>query len=139
MKLQFSKLPLKMFLILAVVAASGLLMSHCNISSNDTDVTEKNLKSETIVTGLNMPWAMAFLPDGRVLVTERSGKLRIVKGGTLDPQEVTGIPKVYYRGQGGLLDVVLHPNYKENGWIYISYSSPKKKGKLVMTMALTLH
>lgn len=121
--------PLRLFLILACAVASGLLMSHCNISTSPTDRTEKELKSETIVTGLNMPWAMAFLPDGRVLVTERGGKLRLVKGGQLDPQEITGIPKVYYRGQGGLLDVVLHPNYKENGWIYMSYSSPKKDGE----------
>ncbi|WP_199120176.1 PQQ-dependent sugar dehydrogenase [Pedobacter sp. ASV28] len=121
--------PLRLFLTLAIAVASGLLMSHCNISTSPTDSTEKELKSETIVTGLNMPWAMAFLPDGRVLVTERGGKLRLVKGGQLDPQEITGIPKVYYRGQGGLLDVVLHPNYKENGWIYMSYSSPKKDGE----------
>lgn len=130
MKFQFLKNKFaRLLLASTTLVASGLLMSHCNVSPNSTDLTEKNLKSETIVTGLTMPWAMDFLPDGRVLVTERGGKLRIVKGGALDPQEIAGIPKVYYRGQGGLLDVVLHPNYKENGWIYISYSSPKKEGE----------
>jgi len=133
-----NKQPLKLLLSLAIIVGTGVLMSHCNITSNNDENVEsvrndfggKDLKSETIITGLNMPWAMAFLPDGNVLVTERGGKLRLIKGGILDPQEIEGIPKVYYRGQGGLLDVVLHPNYKENGWIYISYSSPKKEGEI---------
>ena len=122
---------MKILTALTVIAASALLMSYC---SNGKTVNNKSidmgLKSETIVTGLNMPWAMAFLPDGRMLVTERTGKLRIVKDGILDPQEVSGIPKVFFRGQGGLLDVVPHPNYKDNGWIYFSYASPKKDGEM---------
>lgn len=139
-----NKQPLKLLLLLTIIAGAGLLMSHCNITPNKDDKSksvesvkndfgEKDLKSETIITGLNMPWAMAFLPDGSALVTERGGKLRLIKSvkdGVLDPQEIEGIPKVYYRGQGGLLDVVLHPNYKENGWIYLSYSSPKKEGEI---------
>jgi len=129
MKFPFFKSALRFVLAIMILISAGMLMSHCNISTEKTDLSDKNLKSETIVSGLNMPWAMAFLPDGRMLVTERGGKLRIVKGNQLDPQEVSGIPKVYYRGQGGLLDIALHPNYKENGWIYISYSSPKKEGE----------
>ncbi len=111
---------LRLLFIAFCTSAAAALMSF------DDKVDEKiKLKVETFVDGLNMPWAMAFLPNGDVLVTERPGKLRIVKKGKLDPKEITGIPKVLYRGQGGLLDVALHPNYKENGWIYISYSSPK--------------
>lgn len=91
--------------------------------------TDDKYTQTTVASGLDMPWAVAFLPDGRMLVTERTGKLRIVKDGKVDPQEVTGIPKVLYRGQGGLLDVVVHPDYEKNGWIYISYSSPKAEGE----------
>lgn len=90
---------------------------------------DMELKVETVAKGLKMPWAMAFLPDGNWLVTERIGKLRIVKNGEVDPMEITGLPPILYRGQGGLLDIALHPDYATNGWIYISYSSPKASGE----------
>lgn len=115
--------------VFSVLLAVATVTVFVGSSLKPHPVDESKLKTETIVTGLNMPWSMAFLPDGRALVTERTGKLRIVKGGELDPKEIAGVPKVYFRGQGGLLDVVLHPNYKENGWIYISYSSPQKEGE----------
>jgi aldose sugar dehydrogenase len=95
----------------------------------NTVLTEANLKVDTVARGLKMPWATAFLPNGDLLVTERGGKLRLVKDGVLDPQEIDGVPEVYYKGQGGLLDIQLHPDYKNNGWIYLSYSSPKKEGE----------
>ena len=77
----------------------------------------------TLVQGLEHPWSIAWLPDGRMLVTERAGRLRIVsKDFQLDPKPVEGLPKIVASGQGGLFDVVLHPRYKENGWIYISYN-----------------
>ena len=77
----------------------------------------------TLVQGLEHPWSIAWLPDGRMLVTERAGRLRIVsKDFQLDPKAVEGLPKIVASGQGGLFDVVLHPRYKENGWIYISYN-----------------
>jgi glucose/arabinose dehydrogenase len=88
-------------------------------------ILESDLKVDTIVSGLKMPWASALLPNGDLLVTERVGKLRVVRNGKLDPKEITGLPEILYKGQGGLLDVVLHPDYAKNGWIYISYSSPK--------------
>lgn len=75
----------------------------------------------TITDGLEHPWGMAFLPDGRTLVTERGGKLRIVENGSLHPRPITGLPKIEAAGQGGLLDITLHPRFKENGWIYFSY------------------
>ena len=82
-----------------------------------------------LVAGLQNPWGMAWLPDGRMLVTERTGRLRIVsKDFKLDPKPVEGLPKIVVGGQGGLFDVVLHPAYKENGWIYISYSGPGEGG-----------
>ena len=77
-----------------------------------------------VVEGLEHPWALAFLPDGRMLVTERPGRLRIVAEGMLRPEPVAGVPEVWAEGQGGLLDVALHPDFAENGLIYLSYASP---------------
>ena len=83
----------------------------------------------TLVEGLQNPWSVAWLPDGRMLVTERPGRLRIVSSDfKLDPKPVEGLPKIVVGGQGGLLDVVVHPRYKENGWIYLSYSGPGEGG-----------
>ncbi|AXK40454.1 PQQ-dependent sugar dehydrogenase [Crenobacter cavernae] len=73
---------------------------------------------------LDHPWGLAFLPDGRMLVTERIGRLRLVAAdGRLDPVPVSGVPEVVAEGQGGLLDVALHPDFKRNGWVYLSYSA----------------
>lgn len=78
----------------------------------------------TVADGLVNPWSMAFLPNGDMLVTERPGRLRLVRGGKLAEQPVEGVPKVAARGQGGLLDVVLHPNFASNRMVYLSYSKP---------------
>lgn len=86
----------------------------------------------TVVTqGLQYPWSLAFLPDGRMLVTERrAGKLRVVaKDGTLTEAAVEGVPAVFSGGQGGLLDVVLDPAFKTNRLIYLSYAEPNADGK----------
>jgi glucose/arabinose dehydrogenase len=76
-----------------------------------------------IAGGLEHPWSVAFLPDGRLLVTEREGRLRIVKDGRLEPQPVAGLPPVAPRGQGGLLDVVPHPGFAQNGLVYFSFAA----------------
>lgn len=81
-------------------------------------------KIDTVARGLDVPWGMTFLPDGDMLVTERTGQLFRFGGGKLKAI-ISGVPEVFSQGQGGLLDIVLHPNYPQNGWIYISYS---KKG-----------
>lgn len=76
---------------------------------------------DTVVSGLNVPWGMAFLPGGEILISERSGSLHIFSGGKLSGP-VEGLPRVMAIGQGGLLDICLHPEYEKNGWIYFSYS-----------------
>lgn len=81
-----------------------------------------------LVENLKDPWSMAFLPDGRLLITEKSGKLRLVENGKLLPQAIGGVPAVVDRGQGGLLDIALHPQYAENGWLYLSYSAKGEGG-----------
>ena len=79
----------------------------------------------TIAEGLENAWSMAFLPGGEMLVSERPGRLRIIKNGRLQESGVTGLPDVHARGQGGLLDVVPHPNFATNRLLYISYSKPQ--------------
>ena len=84
--------------------------------------TEKQtVKLEVVAKDLETPWGMAFLPDGRMLITERPGRLRILEKGKLLPP-VTGTPTVWVRQDGGLFDVEVHPNYARNGWIYLSFS-----------------
>ena len=82
----------------------------------------------TVVDGLEHPWGLAFLPDGRMLVTERPGRLRIVENGRLNPQAVGGLPPIAAQGQGGLLDVAVHPDFQRNRWIYFSYSARGQGG-----------
>lgn len=85
---------------------------------------EHSLRVVKIAEGLEYPWGLAFLPDGRMLVTERPGRLRIVgKDGKLDPQPVAGLPSIAATGQGGLLDVALHPRFADNGLVYLSFSA----------------
>src|SRR6056297_1895203 len=74
------------------------------------------------VTSFDQPWALTFLPDGRMLVTEKTGNLRVVTQAGAQSRPVEGLPDVDYRGQGGLGDVILHPEYADNGIIYLSYA-----------------
>lgn len=87
-----------------------------------------NLQVVTVTSGLEHPWGMAFLPDGRMLVTERPGRLRLVEDGKMLPQPVAGLPAIAVQGQGGLLDVALHPKFSENGWVYVSYAARGEGG-----------
>ena len=75
---------------------------------------EQPIRVVPVATGLSHPWSLAFLPDGDMLVTERAGRLRIVRNGVLDPQPIAGVPAVRARVLGGLLDVALHPQFAEN-------------------------
>lgn len=83
-----------------------------------------NFRIVTVADGLINPWSIAFLPGGDILVTERPGRLRIIRKGTLLPNAVPGTPTVFARGQGGLLDVALHPQFAQNHFIYFSYAKP---------------
>ena len=83
---------------------------------------KQTFRMEIVARNLETPWGLAFLPDGRLLITERPGRLRIVQDGKLLPEPVKGTPKVWEKQDGGLLDVEVHPDYARNGWIYLSYS-----------------
>jgi len=89
------------------------------------DTAEQHKIRVSVVTrDLVQPWAIAFLPDGGMLVTERPGRLRVVRDGVLDPQAISGVPEVRTDGNGGLMDVALHPNFSENGLVYLTYTKP---------------
>ena len=90
---------------------------------------EHSFRVVKLVERLEHPWSLAFLPDGRLLVTERPGRLRIVRrDGKLEPDPVSGLPEIAEHGQGGLLDVVLHPRYGENRLVYFSFAARGKGG-----------
>jgi glucose/arabinose dehydrogenase len=81
-----------------------------------------------LVRDLVNPWSIAFLPGGDMLITEKPGRLRIVRNGTLDPQPIAGVPQVWAIGQGGLLEVLPHPRFTENQFVYLTYSKPCDAG-----------
>lgn len=88
-----------------------------------------------VASGLEHPWGMDFLPDGRILVTERPGRLRIVSQDGALSEPVGGVPEVFAQGQGGLLDVRLDPNYQDTGWIYLTYAEPGDESGTASTAA----
>lgn len=118
--------------VLASLVTPALVMPVLATAADEikTFQSEKHaFRVVTLVEGLQHPWSVAWLPDGRMLVTERAGRLRVVsRDFKLDPKPLEGLPQVAAVGQGGLFDVVPHPRYAENGWLYISYSGPGSGG-----------
>jgi glucose/arabinose dehydrogenase len=94
----------------------------------EVDTVGVKLRAVPVAKGLVNPWSMAFLPNGDMLVTERPGRLRIVRKGTLDPEPIAGTPQVWATGQGGLLEVLPHPQFAQNNLLYLTYSKPCDKG-----------
>ncbi len=97
----------------------------------ELETLDYKLNVEAFAEGLENPWAIDFLDASTALITEKPGRLRVVSKGKLQPEPVKNIPKVLYEGQGGLMDVAVDPNYKENGWVYLAFSHvlEKKKGE----------
>ena len=88
-----------------------------------TPLLALDYRIETFSEGLENPWALAFLPDGRLLVTERVGRLRIIEAdGSVDPEPVAGLPEAFIAAQAGLMEVALDPDYGENRWLYLTYA-----------------
>lgn len=113
--------PLGLLLLLSAAAA---------VPAATTQVSEKaSFRIEQVTDGLEHPWSVAFLPDGRFLVTERPGRLRLVAAdGTLIAPPIAGLPAIEAVGQGGLLDVALHPDFGNNAWVYLSFAEPGPGG-----------
>jgi glucose/arabinose dehydrogenase len=117
---------MKLFAIACAAALAGvpLAVGSAPAGAQTIKTQDHSLRVVRLAEGLEYPWGLAFLPDGRMLVTERPGRLRIVgKDGKLDPQPVAGLPSISATGQGGLLDVVLHPRFAENGLVYFSFAA----------------
>ncbi len=119
---------MKNFVFLKIVLLSTLF-SCAQEKKNDVQIAAdpKNYTTEIIVPNLQIPWGMVWLPDGSMLITEKSGELIHYKDGT--KTQIGNVPEVYNRNQGGLLDIELHPKYSENGWLYITYSSKEGSEK----------
>jgi aldose sugar dehydrogenase len=120
---------MKKFTLVYILFFSVIFLScDAQIKSNDVAIKDevKNYTLENVVSDIAIPWGMTWLPDGSMLVTEKSGILYHVKNGT--KTEIKNVPKVYNRGQGGLLDIALHPDYAKNGWIYITYAAEEGEG-----------
>lgn len=108
--------------LLAILAALLLQQLFPRVQAGGPDT----VKITVLAEGLEHPWALAFLPDGGMLITERPGRLRLLHKGRLGT--VSGLPDIVAKGQGGLLDVALHPGFKENRWLYLSYSESGEGG-----------
>lgn len=114
--------------IITIMLLGILGFSNLNHPPKDVIKSEKlTFTVDTVVSGLKVPWGLAFLPNGDMLIADRSGELRLFQNGKLHPDPIKGLPEVRAKGQGGLFDLELHPNYEENGWIYMSFASPAKK------------
>ena len=121
---------MKLSLILIILYAllglwPGYLMAQPFITQSDVPA-DRSFRMNILVEGLSHPWAMAWLPNGDILITERAGRLRLVRGEQLVSDPIAGIPKVFASGQGGLLDVSLHPRFKENRKVYFTYAYGSK-------------
>lgn len=103
------------------IAAAALLVLVPATAAQTVESSAGKLTASVIAEGLDHPWALGFLPDGRMLVTERSGQLRIIDGGVVS-EPIAGVPAVYDQGQGGLLDLALAPDFATSGQIYLTFS-----------------
>lgn len=114
--------------------SSDQAVGIANPQSEVSDTTAFGITAEKLYDSLKNPWGLAWLPDGRLLVTERSGEILIFKNDKYTGEKLTGVPEVFNDGQGGLLDIKLHPDYGTNGWVYISYAKPVEGGATTAVM-----
>ena len=117
----------------ALSLALGVAISACSADSvaptESISSQQHRFQVDTVVEGLEHPWGLAFMPDGRMLVTERPGRLRIIENDRLLPEVITGLPdNISAQGQGGLLDVALHPEFTENRLLFLSYAGSGSGG-----------
>ncbi|TWT15051.1 PQQ-dependent sugar dehydrogenase [Reyranella sp. CPCC 100927] len=107
-----------------VLASPAVLHAQTKVFRSPT----ASYRLVALASGLEQPWSIGFLPDGRLLITERPGRLRVFAHGKLETRPIAGVPAVRARGQGGLLDICLHPNFARNGALYLSLAGPAPEG-----------
>ena len=114
--------------LLAVFIMGALIIGGPVAADAQTAIIEEDMPDEggfrrvVLVSGLEHPWGMVWLPDGDILITERPGRLRRVHAGQLVAAPIDGLPAVFAEGQGGLLDISLHPRFKENARLFLTYA-----------------
>ena len=107
----------------AIIAVTAL--STLQLFAQDTyQSAHHDYKVVSVAEDLVQPWSMAWLPNGDMLITEKPGRLRLVRNGQLLPEAIPGTPEVLYKGQGGLFEVVPHPNFSDNQWVYLTFAKP---------------
>ncbi|NVK84939.1 MAG: PQQ-dependent sugar dehydrogenase, partial [Cytophagia bacterium] len=105
-----------------------------DLSNNNTDPVEAaKIKAELVNSELKNPWGMAFLPDGKILITEKEGRIVLLENGAITNSDVSGGPQAKVQGQGGLLDIEMHPDFESNRWVYFTYASGEGEGNGAMT------
>lgn len=121
------------------ILAFTLFTCACLIANGKSEsVAEPEYAVLTVTKGLQSPWAMEFLPNGDILVTEQAGRLRLVRDGQLLPDAIAGVPEVYHAGQGGLLDVMADQEFASNNKLYLSYAHGNSKGNATRLMSAIL-
>ncbi|MDO3376737.1 PQQ-dependent sugar dehydrogenase [Geoalkalibacter halelectricus] len=123
------RLTTSLLLVLTVFLVGFTLFRPPGVGADEIiETQEHQLRVITLVEGLEHPWGLAFLPDGRMLVTERPGRLRLIVDGELKSEPVAGLPEIVAVGQGGLLDIALHPRFADNHLVYFSYAGRGEGG-----------
>lgn len=124
---------MKITSVLALIAALGVAPGAV-IAVETFDTQHGKIKVETVAEGMSSPWGIDFLPDGRMIVTEKAGYLRIVDKNGNRSEALPGVPRVGYVGQGGLLDVMLHPDFAQNRLLFLTFSEQSPDGSLYTAM-----
>jgi glucose/arabinose dehydrogenase len=115
------------FLLALLLIAAGAQAASQAPQGAVFETNAHKIRVVPIAEGLANPWSVAFLSDGDMLVTERPGRLRLIRKGVLQSEPIGGVPEVRYRNHGGLMDIALHPNFAQNGLLYLTYSKPREK------------
>ena len=132
--MQFQK-RLAICIFVIATGQTGMLLN--TFASEIVESESEKIKIDTMVRGLNHPWGMAFLPGNGMLITERSGNLRLIRGGKIS-KPISGLPKIVARGQGGLLDVAVDPDFKSTSRIFFTYSRPGAGGSATAVASAVL-
>ena len=132
--------PVSSLAVVMLVAICAAIRAEPNLADPPDgprvfETDELQIRVVPFVRGLLHPWSLTFLPDGSALVTERPGRLRMIRNGVLDPTPISGVPKVLARGPDGLMAVALHPKFSENRLVYLTYTKPGPDGLSATALA----
>ena len=125
------------------VAPTGLSGKPLPDKPLEFDTAEgQRIRVVVVTKDLSYPWSLVFLPDGNTLITERAGRLRIIRKGVLDPKPLAGLPEAYWAGESGLpgavhgyMDLALHPQYAQNNFVYMTYTKPLPQNRRTVALA----